>query len=261
MLGNLIKHEFKATSRILVPLYIVLICISIINRFLFQSGINEGIFAFFTGFLMITQILLIVAILITTVLFMVIRFYKNLLSDEGYLMFTLPVNTHQLIISKLLVTIIWIFVSIIAILSSLYIVFATSGSIGLIIREIQRAFAELKASFGGNSVLLIIDLILMLLLSAVTNMLMIYSSIAIGQLFSKHRIVASFVSYVVIYNIMQLIMVLVLVILSYILSGNLNFAAIMPQVIFPVIIIITSLTCVAFYITTYCIFEKKLNLE
>lgn len=261
MLSNLIKHEFKATSRILVPLYLVLIFISIINRFLFQTGVKEGVFAFFTGLLMITQIMLIVAILITTVLFMIIRFYKNLLSDEGYLMFTLPVNTHQLIISKLVATMIWIFVSIIAILSSLYIVFATSGSIEFIIREIQRAFTEMNVISGGNSVLLVVEFILMVLVGAVSNILMVYASIAIGQLFSKHKIIASFVSYAVIYNAIQIIIVMFLVILGYTLSDSINFTNVAPQVIFPVIIIITSLTCVAFYITTYCIFEKKLNLE
>lgn len=261
MLGKLMKHEFKATSRILVPLYLVLIFMSIINRFLFQTGVKEGVFAFFTGLLMITQIMLIVAILITTAIFMVIRFYKNLLSDEGYLMFTLPVNTHQLIISKLVVTMIWIFVSIIAILSSLYIVFATSGSIELIVREIQRALTELNVISGGNSVLLIVELILMVIVSVVSNILMVYASIAIGQLFSKHKIIASFVSYAVIYNVMQLIMVMFLVILGYTLSDSIDFTTVAPQVIFPVSIIITLLTGVAFYITTNRIFEKKLNLD
>lgn len=261
MLGKLIKHELKATSRLLIPLYLVLLCISIINRILYQSGINDGILGFFTGFLMITQIVLIIAIFVTTVLFMIIRFYKNLLSDEGYLMFTLPVNTHQLIISKLLVTIFWLIVSIIVVLTSLYIVFATSGSMSFIISEFQKAIIELNTQFGVNGRLIFSGMILLILISIVSYILLFYTSIAIGQLFSKHKIIASFVAYAVLYNAIQLLMVAVLVLLSYALSGNPNFTTLIPQIIFPVGIVISLLICVVFYVTTNFIFRKKLNID
>jgi len=78
-------------------LYIALFLISLVNRFVFHLDIKEGILMFFIGFLIVAQAILVLAILVSTVLLMIIRFYKNLLSDEGYLMFTLPVNTHQLI--------------------------------------------------------------------------------------------------------------------------------------------------------------------
>lgn len=38
---------------------------------------------------------------------MVVRFRNNLMTDEGYLMFTLPVSVHQLLWSKLLVSMLW----------------------------------------------------------------------------------------------------------------------------------------------------------
>ncbi len=261
MLGKLMKHELNATSRLLVPLYIVLLFISLINRFVLQLNIREGIFIFFTGFLVVAQVILIFTILVTTALFMIIRFYKNLLSDEGYLMFTLPVNSHQLIISKLIVTLFWIFVSIIIVLSSLYITFVSSGNMSIIIQEVQRAFAEFSMVFGGKTALLVVELIIMIIVSAISNILIVYASIAIGQLFSKHKIIASFVSYAVIYNAIQLIMIIALVILSIIVSGSINFTNVLPNIAFQVSIIVTVLACVAFYIITNHIFEKKLNLD
>ena len=39
---------------------------------------------------------------------MIYRFYKNLMTDEGYLMFTLPVTTGQLIWSKMIVSAVWL---------------------------------------------------------------------------------------------------------------------------------------------------------
>ena len=45
--------------------------------------------------------------LLLTLVLMVYRFYKNLMTDEGYLMFTLPVSRSQLIWSKLMVALAW----------------------------------------------------------------------------------------------------------------------------------------------------------
>lgn len=261
MLSKLMKHELKATSRLLLPLYIALLFISLINRLVFQLNIQEGVLMFFTGFLVVAQIVLIFAILVTTMLLMIIRFYKNLLSDEGYLMFTLPVNVHQLITSKLIITLFWIFISIVVVLSSLSVAFVTSGNVGLIISEINKIPQELSMTFGGNSTILIIELFLMILVSAIANILVVYASIAIGQLFSKHKIIASFVSYAVIYNVLQLLMIIALILLSFILSGSINFTNMLPKIVFPVIIIITLLTGIVFYIITNRIFEKKLNLD
>lgn len=261
MLSKLMKHELKATSRLLVPLYMILLLVAIVNRFILNLNIREGIFLFFTGFLTITQIVLIIAIIITTVLLMIIRFYKNLLSNEGYLMFTLPVNSHQLIISKLLITLFWVFVGIVIVLSALSITFITSNNIELIVHEIQRIFADLKMFFPGKTTSMFIQLILLILISAVTNILMIYASIAIGQIFSKHKIIASFVAYAIIYNVIQIVMLAALVILSLIVSGSINFTKLLLNVAFPIGIVLDLIICTIFYIITNYIFERKLNLE
>mgnify|MGYP006988889638 CR=1 FL=1 len=49
----------------------------------------------------------IVAAVVMTVVLMVSRFYRNLLRNEGYLMFTLPVSAHALVWSKLIVSLVW----------------------------------------------------------------------------------------------------------------------------------------------------------
>ena len=47
-------------------------------------------------------------IMVVSLVVVIQRFYKSLLGDEGYLMFTLPVETWKLVMSKLLVAIFWI---------------------------------------------------------------------------------------------------------------------------------------------------------
>ena len=51
----------------------------------------------------------IVAVGVMALVVMVSRFYRNLLKSEGYLMFTLPVSVHELIWSKLIVSLVWFF--------------------------------------------------------------------------------------------------------------------------------------------------------
>ncbi len=47
--------------------------------------------------------LALIAAVVTTIVLMILRFYRNLMTDEGYLMFTLPVSTTELICSQLIV--------------------------------------------------------------------------------------------------------------------------------------------------------------
>jgi len=201
MLGKLMKYEISATSRILVPLYLVLLCMSIANRFIYRLGIKEGILAFLTGFMLILQIFLIIAILATTAIFMILRFYKNLLSDEGYLMFTLPVSSHHLILSKLIITVLWTLISIIIIIASLCLVFATSSNISFVFETIKQIFTELVSTFGGNWTLMLINMIFLILLSLISSILLIYTSIAVGQLFTRHKIIGSFIAYIILYSV------------------------------------------------------------
>jgi len=83
MLNKLIKYEYKATSRLLVPLYLLLFFISIINRFTFKLYDYEGIVGIINKFLIFTYVTTIFIVLVVTVFYMIIRFYKNLLTDEN----------------------------------------------------------------------------------------------------------------------------------------------------------------------------------
>ncbi|MEG6614315.1 hypothetical protein V6C42_15845 [Pseudoclostridium thermosuccinogenes] len=261
MLRKLMKHELKATARILVPLCLVLLFISVVNRFMYKVGPKEGIFMFINGFMFVFQIFLIFAVLASTIIFMITRFYKNLLSDEGYLMFTLPVKSHHLITSKLTVAVMWTITSIIVLLSSLLIAFATPESVNNFINGFKSNFAELVIAFDGNWTLLWIELISLILLSIVANILMVYVSIAVGQLFTKHKIIGSFVSYVIFYNAIQFLLLILLAIFSYTYSGSIDFTHALPRGIFPISISVLLVESIAFYVITNYMLKRKLNLD
>jgi hypothetical protein len=260
MLSKLMKYDLKATSRLLVPLYIILLFMSIINRFVINMNDNNEVVRIIRAFLIAAYATLILVVLVVTVFYMIIRFYKNLLTDEGYLMFTLPTKTHQLITSKLLITLFWSIISIVVILISILIMFASPDSIPTAINVIKEALAELYREFGGNGVLMFTELILMCLLGLVTNILLIYASIAMGQLYSKHKIIGSFVSYMIIYTVIQFLMIIIMVAFGVFIP-EVSEVSILPQVIFPIIIVILMIACTCFYLATNYIFKRKLNLD
>ncbi len=261
MLKKLMKYEIRATSRLLVPLYLILIVMSIVNRFTFNINNYEGPIAVFNQFLMIIYVTSIFAVIIATVLYMIIRFYKNLLTDEGYLMFTLPVETHQHIMSKLLATLFWSIASIFTVLFSLLIAFATSDTMPAIIKGVGKAVESLNRDFGANWVLPLAELIIMMLLGMVASILLVYLSIAVGQLFTKHKIIGSFAAYMIIQTVLQFAMVIVIAVFGSIAYESFNDFSSVPQVIFPTAIVGLLLGCVGFFFATNYLFKRKLNLD
>lgn len=262
MLGKLVKHELKATTRIFLPIYAILLVISIVNRFTFQLKIYQGVLPFLSAFFIFLYVTSIVLVLAATLILMITRFYKNLLTDEGYLMFTLPAKTYQLINSKLLIHLLWSLVSFLAVMGSAFLVFGTPDSIHLIKEAFQVFYQEFQLIAGGNEVILILQFILATLLSQICNILSVYASIALGQLFHGHKIIGSFAAYIGLYTALQVILLIIMggfalfnmdqmetLTVSY-----LNFA-------FLLTILFLCVTNVVFYALTNHIFKKKLNLD
>ena len=114
MLKQLLKYEFKATKSLYFGLYLALALLSVVLGVSFRQ---ENAWADNTNFgrleviLMVLYLSVIFAIAVLCFVSTVQRFYKNLLGREGYLMHTLPVTETQLILSKLITSIVWVLCS------------------------------------------------------------------------------------------------------------------------------------------------------
>lgn len=114
MLKQLLKYEFKATKRLYFGLYLALALLSVVLGVTFRQ---EHALAHSTSFqnlqviLMIVYVSVILAIAVLCFVNTIRRFYQNLLGREGYLMHTLPVTETQLILSKLLTSMVWVLCS------------------------------------------------------------------------------------------------------------------------------------------------------
>lgn len=204
MLRKLLKYEIRATARIMLPLYLVLIAFSLINLVidpfrLIESSENSIIQAIVARLSMMLYVVLIVGISAMTLVIMIQRFYKSLLGDEGYLMFTLPVEPWQHILSKLLVSLMWAAASFLTTLVSVAIISRIPDP-ARIIAQVYKMLIQ----YLGYPALALIPIYM--LAAACSGIMMVYTAIALGHQFQKHKLLASFGMYALLYMITQAVL-------------------------------------------------------
>lgn len=114
MLKQLLKYEFKAMKRLYFGLYLALALLSVVLGVSFRqenARVDNTNFGRLEVILMVLYLSVIFAIAVLCFVSTVQRFYKNLLGREGYLMHTLPVTETQLILSKLITSMVWVLCS------------------------------------------------------------------------------------------------------------------------------------------------------
>lgn len=269
MLGKLFKHEFRETAKPLIPLNLILVALTIIGCILLGSSFLQNdsleLLAFSS---LIIYTLSIFALFIITMVYLTVRFYKTMYSSQGYLTHTLPVSAASIINTKILVASFWILVaSGITFLSVLLLVRVAAGN-----EWNPSDFAtmrnEMETVFGIGFPEMMLYIVLSIILSCFSMTLMVFASLAIGQLFGQHRIIAAIVTFIVFYIIQQMLSVIVLFILGI---GNMDdlTAAETATIDLSSFYRCTFLTgiigavvfCIIFYITGHYITSKHLNLE
>ena len=267
MLGKLIKYEIKATGRTLIPLYIALLAFAIINKIFIGTGLADKL----EGFGSIPFILSIfgygcamAAVFIVTFFVIIQRFYKNILGDEGYLMNTLPVTTITNITSKISIATFWNIVSgFVAILSIIIMAF-NPDTFGKFFLEIFQSLSESYAELGVQIYIIIIEVIIAILIYLVKSVTMIYASISIGHLFSKHRILSSFGAFIVLNLITTAISSTLGIAFSHSNLASMfhNITSSLPVHLFLGSLILLNLVFfIAYFVITNYILKNKLNLE
>ncbi|HCX63687.1 MAG TPA: ABC transporter permease [Eubacteriaceae bacterium] len=263
MLGKLLKYEIKATSRLFLPLYGALLVFSAINRIIdpfriINASENFNIQTFFSFVLTGIYFALIVGIMALTFVIMIQRFYKSLLGDEGYLMFTLPVSTQKHIVGKLLIAALWIIASIGVTFISVFIL---SEDIE-ILPSFSMLFEGIQMTFGNIG---FVTIPLFFIMVIAEQVLMVYAAISLGLLFKRYRLIGSIVMYGVLYTIEQMINLGLLMIvgrnvLEHFELSMLPTPATINLYVLGFTVFFAAYGAVYFLISRYML-TKKLNLE
>lgn len=258
MLRKLLKHELVATSRLLLPIYLVLLFLSAANRLVQSLGGYEGVLE---RLLAVTSIMYVVATIAVTGIFLIIRFYKSLLTDEGYLMFTLPVKSSQLILSKLMIAVFWSISCILLMAASLFIVAANKETLSVLVEYAGEGLNLLQSMYGGKWILLLGELALISLLTVVSSILMVYASIAVGQLLSKHKVVGAFISFAIANTVIQFLGIRAAAFYMDWVSDSFRGIIQNPEMHLLVWIAVLLIGCVGFFFGTNYVLQRRLNLD
>ncbi len=269
MVKKLFKQELISYSRNLMPMFYILIGISVLNRIVqfFEADTFSYNVVFISS--LIALIVSVVVCLIMSVVVAIKRYYTNFFTGEGYLTFTLPVTHHQLIITKLLCAILMFFASVASCLIAGAV--ATSGEV---FNEVLKAVAYLFKDYfkvtDGHGIFYIIELIVFAISTIASSFLLFYGCITIGQLAKKNRVAAAFGAYFVYYLIEQFLGTIFIIVIPHIypklpLEAIEEFTVAHPFATLHIIIIgltvyVLALSCLYYYITQR-ITKRKLNLE
>lgn len=275
MLGKLLKHEWKAVWKIPVLLIGILLAAAMMAGFTFHLPIwdSEWVGLPLSGVMMIiTFYVAIIGVSLGITIYFAVRYYKNMFTDEGYLTNTLPVSSHQLLLSKVITMFSWDIISILAIAASVAIfmgmiilAFMEPGDGKTIVDGFWELFdmgiwdSPYMQEFEGFCV----SMIVMVLASAFSNTMTIVASVTIGQMVRRHRILGAFGAYFAIGTVMQIISTVIL--FPYMISTFDNIYIETPFPLMTAMYLIISAVSVIIGVGLYFLSEylirKQLELE
>ena len=205
MLGKLIKHEWKNIYKVGCTLTLAIAVISVMGCIMLQlpamtalisesSGMNDMQTVIWTLMGVMSLMIYIFMLMGATYglfIFLGIRFYRTMYTDQGYLTNTLPVTSHQLLISKILVSGIWYFiievvvfasmiVLVLAMLSGLFadtMVLEGYKNIWEVLAELFSEMSNVYEEMGLDIVRYGIGLLVMILVGPFTTMTVLFGSI------------------------------------------------------------------------------------
>ncbi len=269
MVKKLFKHEMIYYIRSLLPIYIVLGGISIIGR-LIAFMENDGIvYSLIRGSSVFMLAVSIIATLGINFAFVVIRFYKNMFSGEGYLTLTLPVTFNQHLLVKSVCAFITMTVSTIASFLAVFI-FTIGDWFNEIIKAVAYLYGLAKGELSWHLSVYILQIVLMIMVVAVSEIFLFYMCISIGQCSRKNRILAAVGVYFAIYVVYQIISTILSIIFTVFfattieefflnLTKNQMFSVI--HIIFAIATVISIVLALLYFFVSKKILTKNLNLE
>ena len=228
MVGKLLKYDLKAYFRVLAPAYLILWAIALVSRIIqvfepsleamYDGFASYSVWRIIFGSSVVLLSLAATVVLVLTLAQIIILFYRNLFSREGYLSFTLPVSTDQHLAAKLLGALIAQFASILAVVIAVVIT-----TFGEMLAEVWKAGiylmgtlrAEIVEEFGaGHFGGWMAEFALLFIIGIVMQILFYYLCITLGQRAKKNRILAAFGVFFIIYVALQILATLVIVFVS-----------------------------------------------
>lgn len=252
MFTKLLKHEFRNTSRSLGLFSIAVLLVGVFG-FIMSLIINtnesirnsEAYNILFTPILVLV-VLSFVGYAFSSVIILYKQFYKSKFTDEGYLTFTLPVTTHQLLLSSILNVVIWGIITVVVLAVSIILMAAPS-----IAAQSSSYTSDFNFSIWDS-----LDFLILMesIASLAYSLILPFLSITLGSLWAKKRKLGA--AFCIGYGINMIVSFLtnILQILEFTVDAPVDFLFTTTR-----IVILISIGIGGYFLMHYLI-DKKLNL-
>ena len=206
MTGKLMKYEFRSVFKQIGVIWAALPAVAILTSFtgwiyarsaLAQEN-DQLLGALLSRIPMFLYVGLFIALVVATLFVVVMRFYKGLLKEEGYLMHTLPVKEWQLIASKGVTATVTVLISMVLAAVSIVLLnlVGNLSGIGELFQAVVFYVVGLVCGMIRFFFFYAFYSVLVLLAGIMTEVYKIYASLSIGQLMAKHRMIWSVAAYI-----------------------------------------------------------------
>ncbi len=226
-MNKLLKYEFRATLRLYLPLYLVMLGFAVLGRFslwgvpwevtvqedlvgwtnlsvsVAGTGVGNEVLAILLNIVLAGNVLVLLGAMVVHFIITLQRFWKNLMGDEGYLMFTLPVSTGELLWSKAICAFVWGGVTALMVLLSVLVLVWHPQLIQTVKQELSTIAPEewqliLQMLHSVLPPVMWPILVAEAVISGVGGLFLLYSAMAIGHTVKNHKVLASVGAYGVI---------------------------------------------------------------
>ncbi|CAM3619427.1 hypothetical protein ERUR111494_03410 [Erysipelothrix urinaevulpis] len=128
MVGKLIKHDLIDSSRAYLPVFGLILLGTLISiSLMIISQDPNSVLSLITSLLSIVLFGLMVAVTVMSIKASIYVLYTSLYKEKAYRLFTLPVKTWQILVSKIITSIIWNVLVSIGVLISMLIIVTSTG--------------------------------------------------------------------------------------------------------------------------------------
>lgn len=277
MLGKLMKQEWLSTWKIPTVLIGVVFAAATIFGLFCASPVWDLMDWWGADVIFSATVLLFYGALmccgVGTSIYLAVRYYRSMYSNEGYLTHTLPVTPNQLLLSKMINFSIWELLSVICIVFNimLFAAFIVLREVGY--RSLFESFQEvlmemqdiLNSEYATGWELFMVLTIILILVGTVSKSLLYMGSVNIGQLWARHRVAGVILVYVGVTGAVQIVTQAAMIIFmtSAEQIGLLQddyFFSFLNQVM-AVSLLMQIVIGVVMYVGSLLILKKKVNLE
>lgn len=282
MLRKLMKYDLRAILRYWWIIALSSVGLSFVGavalRYLITNSISttppEGAAVFFMILAIlgvVSSIMGISAFIVASEIFVLVRFYKNFYSDEGYLTFTLPVKRRELLNSKLISALITSLATLgVIIIDALIFILICSGT-ELIEGEIGQLFGVVLSgaaeSLGAYLFVYIVEAIAILLFLSVASYLLIFACISFAATVAKKHKVLAAIGIYYLFNmalsmVMQLLMIFGMISIAGIIESlpAQSIPAFIALMLLGITLILAAVATILYAVEHYLL-DKKLNLS